>query len=246
VAQPDRRREEIVRKRRERIAKLIAEARKRLAALNEQISTAEARRKKLERQLTEARKHPRRNQSQIKLLRAQVDGLRDHVRSRGRMRDSLRERILPGPGKQREKLNTARGDLLDNLQTVQGIGSPMEVLRTLPTVGVLGGQILQVQTTLRDLQAPRETVTDTAREPWEREGILEQLLREANLRTAVSQAQYNVFRDMPSFGGGGVVPGPAGAPRVMRHMAVRACSRRSRWPRSARGRSTCICTSSRH
>jgi 3D (Asp-Asp-Asp) domain-containing protein len=62
--------------------------------------------------------------------------------------------------------------------------------------------------------APTTDTLDT-----QRVGLLEQLLREANQRTAVSQAQYAVLRDMPAFGGafqnGGVVPGPLGSPRVI-------------------------------
>jgi hypothetical protein len=208
--------EEKVRERREKIAEAIEVARKRLERVRGAIQEAARTRNRLERQLHQAQKHPKRNRALIKGLRERIKTIDGAQKPRERLRDNLKDKILPALTGKRTALNTARGDLLSSLETVQGIGSPMEVLTSLPGVGVLGGQILQVQTTLRDLQAPRETVTDTTPEgPSERESILEQLLREANLRTAVSQAQYKVFRDMPSFGGGGVVPGPAGAPRVI-------------------------------
>lgn len=49
--------------------------------------------------------------------------------------------------------------------------------------------------------------------------LLKQQLREANVRTAVSERQFQVLRDFPPYGGsfatGGVVPGPPGEPRTI-------------------------------
>ena len=67
----------------------------------------------------------------------------------------------------------------------------------------------------RDLYASLTEVAPADAAAAVRAGLLEQLLREANLRTSVSQAQYGVLKTMPfagSFGGGGVVPGPIGQP----------------------------------
>ena len=55
-------------------------------------------------------------------------------------------------------------------------------------------------------------ITDTTADDSGRADLLAQLLREANLRTAVSQAQYGVFADMQQFATGGVVQGATGAP----------------------------------
>jgi TP901 family phage tail tape measure protein len=190
-----------VMRRREKITKalLFATARRRFLG---------GRIRRTEYELSELSRHPKRNRRRITVYRRALAAMRPQF-------NALDKRVIPALTNGRERLNTLRGDTLSNLETVQGIGSPMGKLTTLPTVGVLGGQILQVQTALRDLRAPRPNVTDTSTDTSERAGLLEQLLREANLRTAVSQAQYNVFRDMPSFGGGGVVPGPYGAPRVI-------------------------------
>jgi TP901 family phage tail tape measure protein len=190
-----------VMRRREKITKalLFATARRRFLG---------GRIRRTENELRELSRHPKRNRRRITVYRRALAAMRPQF-------NTLDKRVIPALTNGRERLNTLRGDTLSNLETVQGIGSPMGKLTTLPTVGVLGGQILQVQTALRDLRAPRPNVTDTSTDTSERAGLLEQLLREANLRTAVSQAQYNVFRDMPSFGGGGVVPGPYGAPRVI-------------------------------
>jgi hypothetical protein len=71
---------------------------------------------------------------------------------------------------------------------------------------------------LRDLGAAANASAGGA-DASDRTDLLAQLLREANLRTAVSERQFDVLRNMPPYGGqfatGGVVPGPVGVPRTI-------------------------------
>ena len=135
-------------------------------------------------------------------------------------------------------IESATEAVTDSLNNVHGLGSILTPFTSSSqfAYGTLGGTILSVQRQIRDLtaQAPRATGSELAGPADEAQNaskeLLEQLLREANLRTAVSQSQYDVFRDLPltfgnfpsggfPFGGffqeGGTVPGPVGAPRMI-------------------------------
>ena len=180
--------QEIIRERREMISQLLERARDRVKVINDR--------------LRKLGHKPKQNKAAIRTL----------THEKGALTKIIGDGSTGLTGK-RSSLGTARDSLLENLETVQGLGSPMGVLKSLPSAGVLGGQILQVQTTLRDLKAPRTAITDTETgDDSERSSLLEQLLREANLRTAVSEEQFKVFKDMPQFATGGVVPGVTGAP----------------------------------
>ncbi|HTE60088.1 MAG TPA: transglycosylase SLT domain-containing protein, partial [Solirubrobacteraceae bacterium] len=228
--------EKIVVDRREETSRMIEQARARLDRVREQIREAAARRKALEEQLAavekaleKARKHPKKNKAQIASLKGQKQGLNADIRGvdkaqrpRLRVRDAIKEKIIPALTGKRESLNTARGDLLTSLTEAQGMGAPMERLGVVPGMGVLGGRIFDAQVRIKDLTDKPIRVTAEAAgaaDTSERDALLEQLLREANLRTAVSERQFDVFKNMPPFGGsfatGGVVPGSAGAPRVI-------------------------------
>jgi hypothetical protein len=139
----------------------------------------------------------------------QLKQLRKHPKANKRAIAQLADKVIPALVGQRSSLNTTRGNLLSSLSEVQGIGSPMGVLRKVPAVGVLGGRIFDTQTALRDLAAP-VTVTDSDSGGSESADLLAGLLRDANLRTAVSQAQYKVFQNAPQFATGGIVPGVTG------------------------------------
>lgn len=210
--------QEIVVQRREMITKLIEQARERLQQVADAIRAAakvrhalEKEREEVVKRLEKAREHPKRNREQIKLLRARAMQLHDQIGGidkqqdrRARVRDKLKDKIIPALNDKRSALNTARGELLQSLDTVQGPGSPMERLSSLPEIGVLGGDIFTVQMRLRELAQPRERITDTVTETAEESEsaeLLRELLREANLRTAVSQAQYKVLRDFPTYMG---------------------------------------------
>jgi hypothetical protein len=225
--------EKIVVERRERTRELIEQARQRLNQVRAEIRAAAKLRgqiaKRLGRvreRLQQARKHPRRNRqlitaltSRAGALRGEITGVDGEQRTRARVRDALKDRIIPELTGKREQLNIARGDLLTNLETVQGLGAPMDRLATLPAAGTLGGSIFDVQMRLSELtRPPRITDTATADDGGRAETLAE-LLREANLRTQVSERQFDVLKNFPAFGGsfatGGVVPGPAGAPRTI-------------------------------
>ena len=213
--------EQIVVRKREETAKLIADARSRLSNLSGVIGAAGQERRQLAAQLEKAKRKPKANKALIKTLTGQIKTVDGAQSDRKKVRDALSSKILPALGDKRSSLNTARGDLLTNLEDVQGAGSPTMFMRSLPAVGVLGGRIFDTQMLHSELTAvkPRITDTETSAADSERTGLLEQLLREANLRTAVSERQFEVFKNMPPYGGsfadGGPVPGPIGAPRTI-------------------------------
>lgn len=207
--------------------------------------------------LRRLRKNPKRNARQIEATKAAIrrykerldsinrgaDGRRERRRTirerldtiareqaaRVRQREALKDRIIPGLRARREAMIEDRGNYLQNLGEVQGIGFPVSVMGSLPPLGGLGGQIFNVQLRLRDLTLSRPTVTDEAPEiaegpeeatpeaapedpdTSERESILAQLVEQLSQRFAVSQAQYEVLSRYPFAGvfhRGGVVPGP--------------------------------------
>jgi hypothetical protein len=111
--------------------------------------------------------------------------------------------------------SVAAGDKYRIISSLQGM-----------TQGRLLGTIFDVQDSIKNsgianLRIPAESVdTSTPDTPVDdpTKEILAELLRQANLRTAVSEAQFDVFRNLP-FGGafkqGGIVPGPVGAGRMI-------------------------------
>lgn len=205
---------EVIAKKREVVAKLFTRSQKRYGVLNEQIGAAGRRKRGLEGQLKTLQKHPKKNKDAIKALKKTIAGIDSAQTTRVRERNALKDRILPALKGQRSALGTSRSDLLESLTSVQGVGSPMEIMDKMvsPIDTRFGGQLFDVQLRLRDLNAPAAaTDTDTG----ETADLLRELLRQSNLRYAVSQAQYAVLQNMPfagSFGGGGVVPGPIGMP----------------------------------
>lgn len=215
--------EKIVEQRRDEVTKLLYRARNRLREVTDTIRSAAGERRDLAARLERARKNPRRNRELIKRLRDRIKEIDNAQPGRERVRDGLRGRIIPALTEQREGLNTARGDLLTGLEEIQGAGSPMERLNVLPPLGVFGGRIFETQIRLRDLNE-RPRVTDTGspggtEADSERVRLLEEELRLSRLRTAASEAQFDVFRNFPPYGGefaeGGSVPGPVGAPRTI-------------------------------
>jgi hypothetical protein len=126
-------------------------------------------------------------------------------------------------------IKSATESVFSTMDALQGPGSPWTKMFSDPQpLGILGPSILDVQKDIRDLTTnpPRAVASAAAATaPGESEGekrtkeILAELLKEANQRTAVSQAQYDVFSNLPDFGGsfkeGGTVPGPIGAARMI-------------------------------
>jgi TP901 family phage tail tape measure protein len=136
--------------------------------------------------------------------------LKKHPKANRRAIAQLRDKVIPALKDKRSGMNTLRGDLLSSLTDVQGVGSSMSVMKKLPAVGVLGGRIFDTQIALRDLAAPASSVTDSE-SGSDTSDALAELLRQANSRTAVSEAQFKVFQNMPQFATGGIVPGSTGS-----------------------------------
>jgi hypothetical protein len=208
--------ESLVQARRDAYSKAIERAEKRLKRIQDEIEEAAKRRRKLVRELGVERKRPKPNRRKIRDLSRQVDLIDIRQGQRVAERKTLRGQI-PDWKKSRSTLNTRRGDLLTTLDDVQGVGSPTVRLPVLPRVGVLGGQILDVQLQLRDAQ---QRITDSSNQVSDGPGdeVLRQLLRESNLRFLASQRQYQVFRDfdrtsgLQQFATGGIVQGRIGEP----------------------------------
>lgn len=195
--------DEIVRERRDKVAKLLERARKRLEKVTDAIRRAAVRRKQLQKALATARKHKQKGRA--KTIAKQIDTLDGRQRARGRVQSALKDRIIPALVNQRKDLSTARGNMLTSLEQIQGVGSPMGVMKTLPAPGVLGGSILDVQLRLRDLATKPAQVVDTSGSAVDdTQSELADLLKQKNTELAqalqVSQAQYKVFQGLPFMG----------------------------------------------
>jgi len=87
--------------------------------------------------------------------------------------------------------------LREELKTVAGTGGGMQILKpkdVIDKVGRFGGEILDIQTTLRDIAAENAP----------------QAMSIDDLRGVIEAARFGVFDDLPKFHTGGVVPGPVG------------------------------------
>jgi len=110
--------------------------------------------------------------------------------------------LLQTLGDQRREISEATTTLTDELTNVQGAGGPLRgTIKDLPPLGELGGYIYDVQSRLTEMGRPDSTTsTDTSEGLQFQIDELARLLREANQRTAVSQAQYGVFAGTPVLG----------------------------------------------
>lgn len=143
-------------------------------------------------------------------------------------RDALQS-IIEAAGDRRKTLNTKRGDVLADLDRVQGpVSGDLRLKRmsSLPAPGVLGGEIFGVQMHLRDLGA-KTSAPGVDKDELLR--IKDEQLRIANQRTAVANSQFAVLRNLgplPGFAGmyaqGGSIPagmwgiaGETGRPEIV-------------------------------
>jgi hypothetical protein len=205
---------------RDKVTKAIEIAKAQLERIRKTLRENEERKDRLAKRLKELQKHPQRNKDAIKTTKTQLKNLSDTIQTREGVRDGLLGLVGPDGAliKRRQTLNTARGDMLENLERIQGRGSGLQRWSALPGIGAVGGDIFTTRLAIQELtdkpiRVKAESSTDTATRPGAEE--LAELLRQANLRTAVSQAQYQVFKNMPTFATGGIVPGSANAPRVI-------------------------------
>jgi TP901 family phage tail tape measure protein len=210
-----------------KIKELVKEAKKQLRRREKDIKGAKKAVAKLKKKLPDLKGKQRTEaQKQIKKLESGVKGETKVI-------GALKGKIIPGYDTEAEEAGTSRIDLLDLVETAQGLGRPMKPLATLPGIGVLGGDIMAAQTRLRDLGATA-SIGDSGAANESRE--LKILLgQQSILRELVSLTQGQVLRSTPYVGAfqtGGVVPetglamvhkgetiSPAGNPIVEIHFA---------------------------
>jgi hypothetical protein len=203
--------------RRAELTSVLDQARAKFNELQQQTRGSARERERLQRELTRARRNPGRNRDRIRDLQRRIATIDGRVA----LREALagEDGIIEALNRQRDGSTEARDQLLTTLSDVQGPDGPMRVLGSTKDVplGTLGGRIFDVQMRLGE----RGEATDTGRDS-DRASLLEQQLRDANLRTAVSEAHFAELRRtdrMPPYGGsfadGGPVPGPVGAPRTI-------------------------------
>jgi tape measure domain-containing protein len=212
---------EKIRDLREKVHKAIEMARKRLKEIQESLKNTNKRKKDLEERLEKLQKHPKRNKEAIKATKDELKTLKTPIGVREGIVENLKGKILPALTGRRDMLNTRSEELLTSISEVQGRGSNMRRWSALPAMSETGGTIFDTRLKIAELtdkpiRVTAEAATDTTT-PDTAAGTeeLRELLRQANLRTAVSQAQYQVFKNMPTFATGGIVPGSANAPRVI-------------------------------
>ncbi len=177
--------------------------------------------RKLEKQLDQLQKKPKVNKAAIDTAKTKIKDVKGDLgqidkaqKQRGRVRDLLGgdKGVVGRIEKKRSSLNTLHGNLLGDggdrgwkgLAAVQGMDGPMEKMKKPPVIGVLGGEILTAQKALDDFGRKPDVSADTADSgpDSERTGLLEQLLREANQRSAVANAQFATLRNFHLGDGG--------------------------------------------
>ena len=184
-----------------------------------------------------------------KALRQQVKAVGDRQEPRVRERNALKNRIIPALTGRRNALTEAlENEVVPSLTEVQG--SVVDAVRkqlfpdfpgyqAATAAGVLGGQVFDVHMSLRDLgvrkvlSVPQPEVGEAESESAE---LLKQLLREANLRTAVAERHFDVFKNFPVYSptgvpfGGQFAQGPRPARQFLSHESLlHQRFHRSRW-----------------
>jgi hypothetical protein len=196
----------IIEKRRKQAMELLKKARKRLVQVKATIKSVTKVQDKRRDQLRELRKKPKVNKNKIADLRKVIMRTEGWLGGRQREETGL-ETIVPTL---KARIGTLTGDnglggLSSNLVDLQGIGGPMNKIKGVPPLGTIpGGSIFDVQLSLRDL-ATKATATASDSPVTDDTNIelLKQLLREANLRTAVSERQFDIFKNFDATSGAG-------------------------------------------
>jgi len=196
----------IVEERRKTMRKLLEKARARLKKVSADIKSVTKFQNKRRDQLKELRKHPKQNKDKIAQLRKVIMTVESWLTGRGREQTGLKK-IIPTI---RNKLtgdnglNTVYDQLTgeEGLVGVQGPGGPMGKIKGVPPLGQLGGTIFDVQLALRDLNTKGTgSVADAPVTDDTQVELLKQLLREANLRTQVSERQFATLRNFDATSG---------------------------------------------
>jgi hypothetical protein len=141
----------------------------------------------------------------------------------------IANKLIPTLKGKREDLGQTVRDILGDggeqfmgLSRVQGLSGPTNPITGIPPIGLLGGEILNVQSRLRDLglKPDRGGEDDSS----ERADLFETLFRNEQSRRFASDAQkvvlegwdklrQGIMSGLPRFHSGGIVPGPRGVER---------------------------------
>jgi hypothetical protein len=201
----------ILENRRKKVTDLVEALQRRLKVVARTIKRSENTRDRLAKALKELNKKPKQNRDRIRELRDRIAGIDKGLKPLRRERKGLEDRIIPaltGQGRQLSEALRGPDGTLEKMTELQGPNGPMTKIVGIPTLGSLGGTILDVQLDLknvgtygvatRGLDSP---VTDSASAEQLRE-----LLRQANLRTAVSEQALRTFSEfqqntVPFLGG---------------------------------------------
>lgn len=256
--------QEIVAERKARVAKLIKQTKKQIRQIGAQMRKAAKRKARNERTIRQRERQigrinkqigkwqdkPRRHRGQIKAAREKIKTMRGKNRAnrqtikqidqaqgaRERAKDTLSGRVMKSLTNRRRLLGTAESDMATNLEQVQGPVTNTQVLKVMPPMGVLSGQIFDAQVRERELTDKPARIAASAtggtEDNAEMVRLLQQQVRIANQRTAVSDAQFGVLRDFDSgfagmFAKGGVIPkgmwgiaGETGQPEIVQGPAT--------------------------
>ena len=127
---------------------------------------------------------------------------------------------------------------------MQGVGSPLTQMATLPALGTLGGSIFDAQMRLRELKLPPQSLTDTAADTLtsDRDELLKEIGRLTLQRSAVEKLHEITLQGLPGVrparrrrSAGSSTPAASSPDRWVRRprrscRAGRACSPATRWP----------------
>jgi hypothetical protein len=175
--------------------------------------------------LAALRKHPKMNAIGIKYVKGklantkkQLDDMNKQMKPLGMVKASLEgsNGIVAALTGSRDALNSASGDALSSLNEVQGLGSPMNVMGSLPETGVLGGRILETQMQIRDLTAAAAQAADpnagTSTTGADAQAALIKDLQDALTRSGLRNLDLQFMTQvqrfpLPAFASGGIAPG---------------------------------------
>lgn len=238
---------------RERVEEMVARAKRQIEEIKRQIKRAQSKRSRLTQELRQARqnlseardiKDPKRRENRIEMAQQTIASLGERItqldfrqNQRAALQSWIKDKTLPALGQRLEGVKAALTGTMDGgegfigLKQVHGIAGPMDQITGLsadtPPIGTLGGEILNVQARLRAIREEGKARAGSGDGDSEREGLLEELLRQANQRTAVSEAQkvalegWDAMRQgftdrLPRFHSGGRIeairPGPGEVP----------------------------------
>lgn len=151
---------------------------------------------------------------EIKGLKKQITKITDQNKGRARVESALTGTIIPSLETQKSGMHESlkglfssggeiKGTAFSGLQTVQGLGGPLDTIPEPPPIGMLGGEVFTVQNRLKEIQEEAARVPTSEKD----ESIAEELLaieRELNMalkkENIALKYQTGVFNAFPSVG----------------------------------------------